>query len=413
MKKMEVRRRAGERGSALLIVFVMAAALAILLYTEMPVAAFEAQRQREQLLIDRGNEYAHAVKLFVRKVGTYPASLDALENTNRMRFLRHRFKDPFTDKDDWRLLHAGPGGMLVDSKVNPINANANGRSGTTQNGIGQNASGQSTFGTAGGTAVASSGSGGAAFAGFNNAISTGSNAASGEVVVPAIPQRPPAVAATGAAGTAGSSAESSANADPTAPLLPSTPAETASAAAALTQAGQTSTGQTGTGQTGTAQAGAAPSGTAGVNGQAPAQGGTPTTAAAQTATAQGATPPGTLAQRPGGIGSTSGGPGQLNSGGLAGVASKATGHAIKTINDQTDYSLWEFYYDPSKDAARVGAAGQLGSQNSRTGAAGQAGSTNSFGFGSSTTASGMPSTNTSGTSTLPATSTPAPQNPPQ
>jgi hypothetical protein len=36
-------------------------------------------------------------------------------------------------------------------------------------------------------------------------------------------------------------------------------------------------------------------------------------------------------------------------GGLAGVASKAEGHTIKVINDQVDYSLWEFYYDPSKD----------------------------------------------------------------
>ncbi len=34
-----------------------------------------------------------------------------------MRFLRKRFKDPFTGKDDWRLLHAGPGGIIIDSKV--------------------------------------------------------------------------------------------------------------------------------------------------------------------------------------------------------------------------------------------------------------------------------------------------------
>jgi hypothetical protein len=54
-------------------------------------------------------------------------------------------------------------------------------------------------------------------------------------------------------------------------------------------------------------------------------------------------------------------------GGLAGVASKAEGHTIKVINDQVDYSLWEFYYDPSKDAkqglpggAGMGAAGGSG-----------------------------------------------------
>src|SRR3954447_16325313 len=107
----------GESGSALLIVFVFAAVIAIMLYRELPVDAFEAQRQKEELLVDRGNEYARGVKLFVRKVGQYPQSFDALENTNRMRVLRRRFKDPMTGKDDWRLLHAGPGGMLIDSKV--------------------------------------------------------------------------------------------------------------------------------------------------------------------------------------------------------------------------------------------------------------------------------------------------------
>ena len=114
----ELRR--SERGSALLIVFLFSAVIAIMLYRELPVAAFEAERNREQLLIDRGNEYSHAVRLFVRKFRMYPASIAQLENTNRMRFLRHRFKDPLTGNDDWLLLHAGPNGQLLDSKVNPI-----------------------------------------------------------------------------------------------------------------------------------------------------------------------------------------------------------------------------------------------------------------------------------------------------
>ena len=44
------RRRTRQKGSAFLIVFVFAAMLAIMLYKEMPVVAFEAQRQKEQLL---------------------------------------------------------------------------------------------------------------------------------------------------------------------------------------------------------------------------------------------------------------------------------------------------------------------------------------------------------------------------
>src|SRR3954447_13119282 len=115
-----LRHTKSERGSALLIVFVFAAFVAIMLYREMPVFAFETQRQKEQMLIDRGAQYKRGVKLFYKKFGMYPASLDQLENTNRLRFLRHRYKDPFTGKDDWRLLHMGPGGMLVDSKVKAL-----------------------------------------------------------------------------------------------------------------------------------------------------------------------------------------------------------------------------------------------------------------------------------------------------
>jgi len=118
-----------QRGSALLIVFVFAAIVGILLYREMPVVVFEAHRQKEELLIDRGNEYKHAIRLYVRKVGTFPPSIEALENTNRMRFLRHKFDDPFTGKYDWRFLHAGPGGMIIDSKVKTVNSklDANGK----------------------------------------------------------------------------------------------------------------------------------------------------------------------------------------------------------------------------------------------------------------------------------------------
>ena len=111
------RTKQAQRGSALLIVFVMAAIVAISLYMEMPDAAFEARRQQEDLLISRGNEYARAVKVFRRKVGHYPTAIKDLENTNRMRFLRHAYVDPFTEKADWRLLHADPNGMLVDSRV--------------------------------------------------------------------------------------------------------------------------------------------------------------------------------------------------------------------------------------------------------------------------------------------------------
>jgi type II secretory pathway pseudopilin PulG len=110
-------RRAGrsESGFAMLIVFVLAAVIAISLYMEMPRVAFEKQRDREQMLVDRGLQYRRGIQLYYRKFGLYPTSMDDLETKNNMRFLRHRYKDPMTGKDEWRLIHMGPGGVLTDS----------------------------------------------------------------------------------------------------------------------------------------------------------------------------------------------------------------------------------------------------------------------------------------------------------
>jgi hypothetical protein len=79
--------------------------------------AFEAQRAREQLLIDRGEQYQRAIQLYFRKLRRFPASLEQLEDTNNFRFLRRRYRDPLTGKDEWRLIHIGPGGMLTDSRT--------------------------------------------------------------------------------------------------------------------------------------------------------------------------------------------------------------------------------------------------------------------------------------------------------
>src|SRR5712692_6039512 len=109
------RPRNGESGVALLLVFAMAAAVAIMLYLELPRVAFEAQRNKEELLIERGGQYQRAIQLYFRKFKQYPATIEQLENTNNVRFLRRRYVDPLTGKDEWRLIHVGPGGVFTDS----------------------------------------------------------------------------------------------------------------------------------------------------------------------------------------------------------------------------------------------------------------------------------------------------------
>jgi hypothetical protein len=106
-----------ESGFALLFIYAMAATVAIMLFMELPRVAFESQRDREQLLIDRGEQYARAVNLFVRKFNRYPADFDALQNTQNLRFLRHKYIDPMTGKNEWRIIHVGPGGVFTDSLV--------------------------------------------------------------------------------------------------------------------------------------------------------------------------------------------------------------------------------------------------------------------------------------------------------
>ena len=108
--------RSRESGFAMLLVFLMAAVIAIALYNELPRVAFESQRAKEQLLIERGEQYRRAIQLFVRKMNRYPATIEELETTNNIRFLRKRYVDPITGKDKWRLIHVN-GGVLTDSLV--------------------------------------------------------------------------------------------------------------------------------------------------------------------------------------------------------------------------------------------------------------------------------------------------------
>src|SRR5579864_3870791 len=95
----------------------MAATIAITLYMQIPRVAFQAQRQKEQLLIERGEQYKRAIQVFFRTNNRYPAEIKDLENFNNRRFLRHKFIDPMTGKDDWRLVHIN-NGVLTDSVLN-------------------------------------------------------------------------------------------------------------------------------------------------------------------------------------------------------------------------------------------------------------------------------------------------------
>jgi type II secretory pathway pseudopilin PulG len=71
-----------------------------------PSIFLQVKRDREEELIHRGVQYSRAIRRFVKKTGGYPVRLEQLENTNNIRYLRKRYKDPLTGKD-FKILHQG------------------------------------------------------------------------------------------------------------------------------------------------------------------------------------------------------------------------------------------------------------------------------------------------------------------
>ena len=106
-----------ESGYILLVLALFTALIAIGLMQAIPGVLVQSQREREEELIFRGEQYRRAVQNYVRKFGRYPGSLDDLEDTNGVRFLRRRYRDPITGEDEWRLIHIGPGGTFPDAKT--------------------------------------------------------------------------------------------------------------------------------------------------------------------------------------------------------------------------------------------------------------------------------------------------------
>jgi type II secretory pathway pseudopilin PulG len=90
-----------------MMALTLAAALILIALTAgLPALSAELRREREQELIHRGAQYQRAIRNYYRKFGAYPTSLEQLEDTNHLRFLRKRYKDPMTGAD-FRLLHLG------------------------------------------------------------------------------------------------------------------------------------------------------------------------------------------------------------------------------------------------------------------------------------------------------------------
>lgn len=459
-----MRRRAqrrGEQGFALLLVFAMAAAVVVMLYLEAPRLATESLRSKEQLLIDRGEQYQRAIQIFVRTIKKYPQSLEELEKFQDKRFLRRRYKDPFTGEEEWRLIHSDANGILYDSKVYGPKKDADGKE-PRQTFVGElpsignpnpvdpndpNAQNPALQRRASDRpAIASGqGAGGApqpdpnapldpnappipnqlpgqpgAFPGGFPGLPTTPGQPGAPPVIPGAPGisgmpsfrpanpivNPGTTGTTGATGTTGSSGGGFIGGS-----IPSPGGVSSSQGGGFIGApigGSAATSPTGARPGGTAQG--AVGGVPGVPGGLPsgAPGQVPTAAA--DLIRQILTTP-----RAGGLqgaqGMAQGGLGA----GIAGIASKKEATGIKIYNERTRYDEWEFVYDQSKEAKSAMAAAGVnsqgtnqpggplqGSQPGTSGAFGNPGATGAFGNPGSSGASGrgfsQPASPTTGSS---------------
>ena len=102
---MELRGQggAGERGYAMAALLVTIAIMSLLLSVAMPVWRHEAQREKEEELVFRGQQYVRAIRLYQMKTRALPPSVDALVQG---RYIRRKFKDPVTN-DDFEIIGAG------------------------------------------------------------------------------------------------------------------------------------------------------------------------------------------------------------------------------------------------------------------------------------------------------------------
>jgi hypothetical protein len=114
----ERRPARNDRGYALLMVIFLVATLMIFAVAGSLSIKAEGQRQKEDELAWRGQQYVRAIRLFYKKNGRFPKTMEELTayHTDQPRFIRQAYKDPMNAADgSWRLIYVLPNGQLSGS----------------------------------------------------------------------------------------------------------------------------------------------------------------------------------------------------------------------------------------------------------------------------------------------------------
>jgi type II secretory pathway pseudopilin PulG len=342
------RPKPSEEGYMLVAVMFMLAILIIAMSVAAPRIAKEIQRDREVETMRRGKQYARAIKLYYKKFNAYPPNQDALVKTNEIRFLRKKYLDPMTGKDDWKPIALGQNKAPTAFGFFGVPLTGAGMGG----GLCGNALPNST--TSGTSSIGgSSFSSGSSGSGFGSGSSFGSTSSFGSSSPTAGCPTPPAGGST----PTGSGASTDPNAasgttDPNTPNAGSTPGSNPSSGSDSSSGGSTAAGASGSGTTGTSGTTGAATGLTGVT---------------------------------------------FGGAGIMGFSPGSPKQSILVYKKKNHYNEWEFVYDPIADQMMMqgGNTGTIGTPaGSMPGSSPIGGS--SIGNGITTGGSGL---GTSGTTT--------------
>lgn len=322
--------RRGEQGFMLLAMIVAIFLLLLVLGIAAPRVAQDLRRDREVEAIHRGNEYVRAIRLYYKKFGHYPASMDTLEKSNNIRFLRQRYVDPITGKADWRIIKVGEAKTSVKGFFGQPLA------GIASSGLGSAAGMSSNIGGGGASSTGTAGTTGAG--GYTSGSSPGSG--------------------LGGSGLGGSGLGGSGLGGTTSVGGSSSPTS-----------GLGSSGLGG-GSSPTSGLGSSPAGASGA-----------------------ASGPGTTESMGGGMTSQSASTFTGSGAPFLGVGIPKSGDSIRVLNEQTTYQTWEFIYDPRiEQQAQAAALMGGGSVNNSSGfgSSGNGFGSSGTGFGTAPGSNGTP-----------------------
>jgi type II secretory pathway pseudopilin PulG len=96
-----VKRSNQSSGYTLIILLFALTVLTLGLMVAVPVWQTQIQREKEEELIFRGNQYVEAIRLFQLKKLALPNSLEELKEE---KCLRRMFKDPMTKSGEWNII---------------------------------------------------------------------------------------------------------------------------------------------------------------------------------------------------------------------------------------------------------------------------------------------------------------------